>query len=222
MTFAVTRTEVGPDAISRRGVIHIRAESQSILTHMFVRLQEFYESPTDSIRGHYFTLDQLWAVYVPCHGCDRGTGKFTYYTDWHGYNIPGAVIARFAELFPDKTADEQMLIDLAAEYDWCYLIGSHEGGNPDEDALDHELVHATYFLDDDYRIAVNRQLEMLRTDVPIIYNALAALLKHWGYCEDVLLDEMNAYLATTDEAWWGGKTGDGFFSRALWNEGQAF
>ncbi len=213
--FTITRTQN-----VRRGVVHVRAGSQELLTHLFVRLQEFYESPVDSIREHYFTLADLAEVYVPRHKRDRGTGRFTYYTDWHGYNVPGHIIQKFYETFTDLTHGENMLREAVSGFDMVYLIGSHEGDDPSEDALDHELVHATYYLDDDYRAAVNRQVELFR-ETPT-HDKLVALLKDWCYCDEVITDEINAYLATTEEAWWAIKTGSFVFARALANESEAF
>jgi len=157
--FTVTRTQSRPGG-HRCGVIHIRAENQELLTRLFVRLQEFYESPVGSIRGHHFTLPELERVYVPRHEKDRGTGKFTYYTDWHGYNVPGTVIDNFFAMFSDLTDGEKWLREVTRGYDSYYLIGSHDGGDPNEDALDHELVHATYYLDDSYRAVVHRQIDL--------------------------------------------------------------
>src|SRR6202043_78425 len=137
----------------RHGVIHVRMKDQEALCATFVRLQEFYESPFDDIRGHYFTLDKFKERY-------SAGGPFTYFTDWHGFNVPGHVVERFFELFADLTLAEQMLREATLGYDRFYLVGSHDGGDPNEDALEHELVHGTYYLDDDYRIAANRAVEM--------------------------------------------------------------
>ena len=172
------------------------------------------ESPFDDIRDHYFTLDQFKKRYSP-------HGPFTYYDDWHGFNVPGGVVESFFETFPDLTADEEMLRGAVVGFDKFYLIGSHEGDDI-EDALDHELVHATYYLDEDYRHAANRLVEMFKGDAPLTYGKFYHLLKSWGYDDSTMVDEVNAYLATTDESWWLGQTNDAELAHALWNESAPF
>jgi hypothetical protein len=198
-----------------RGVVHVRAPDQHRLCEMFVRPQEFYESPYPEIREHYFTLDQFKARYAADHG-----DVFDY--DWHGFNIPGHVMIEFFSTFSrDLSPGEQALDFFTRGLDPFYLIGSHEG-NEKEDALEHELVHATYYLNDWYRANADKLVKNFRTSMPTVSAALEAYLKAKGYGDITLIDELNAYMATTDEEWWKDELGDPAFAARLYAAGAPF
>lgn len=182
---------------------------------MFVRLQEFYESPHPEIRGHYFTLDQ----FKPLYAADNG-GEFTYFNDWHGFNIPGHVALEFFSIFSSDLSPGENFIEFSTRGIFpFYLIGSHDGDDA-EDALDHELVHATYYLNDWYRANADKMVEDFRRTPDGA--ALEAQLKTWGYSDLTLVDELNAYMATTDEAWWTKELKDPAFAARLYAGGAPF
>lgn len=198
------------------GVVHVRHSDQESLCRQFVRLQEFYESPHEEIRGKFFTLDKFKEVYSRDSG-----GNFTYYTDWHGFNVPGHIVREFFSLFAGHLSyDEKWLQERVFGLDNFYLIGSHEGSDK-EDALDHELVHATWYLDDEYREkALALVMTFLETHTG---QKLARTLRSWGYGDNTLFDEINAYMSTTGRQWWIEETkGDEAFARDLWDYGYSF
>jgi hypothetical protein len=200
-----------------RGVIHVRAPDQHTLCQMFVRPQEFYESPYPEIRGHYFTLNQFKERYAADHG-----GVFTYCDDWHGFNIPGHVMHDFFRTFNhDLSASENALDFYTRGMNPFYLIGSHASDDA-EDSLEHELVHATYYLNDWYMANAIKLVENFRTSMPAESGALEAYLKAEGYGDTTLTDEVNAYLATTDEAWWVKELEDPVLAVALYAAGAPF
>lgn len=202
--------------IGTRGVVHVRASNQHRLCKMFVRPQEFYESPYPEIRGHYFTLDQFKTRYAADHG-----GVFTYFDDWHGFNIPGHVMIEFFSAFRrDLTPSEQALDFFTRDMNPFYLIGSHDG-DADEDALDHELVHATYYLNDWYRANADRMVKGFRA-TPECAALETYLLVVKGYSPTTLVDELNAYMATTDEAWWAKELDDPALAAKLYAAGAPF
>jgi len=206
-------------AVSRtrgtRGVVHVRAPDQQRLCRMFVRPQEFYESPYPEIRGHYFTLEHFAWRYTRDHG-----EPFSYYKDWHGFNIPGHVMLEFFSAFSkDLSAPEQALDFFTRGMNPFYLIGSHEGDEA-EDALEHELVHATYYLNDWYRANADRVVKSFCATPECA--ALEAYLKAQGYGDTTLIDELNAYMATTDEAWWAKELNDPALASKLYAAGAPF
>lgn len=197
------------------GVVHVRADDQHKLCRMFMRPQEFYESPYPEIRGRFFTIDQFKARYAVDNG-----GVFTYLDDWHGFNIPGHVMIEFFSIFShDLTPSENALDFFTRGMNPFYVIGSHEG-NDEEDSLEHELVHATYYLNDWYRANANRAVEAFQRTPDSA--ALEAKLKEWGYGDTTLIDELNAYMATTDEAWWAKELDDPALAARLYAAGAPF
>src|ERR1035437_7313657 len=123
------------------GVVHLRFETQDEVCRAFVRMQECYESPYDDIRGHYFSHDKFIARYAETHGY-----PFSYYSDWHGFNLPDKAVWEFAKLFANDITNEEFDIIAAMKlHAGKYLIATHQ----DLD-IDHELAHALFYLDLDY------------------------------------------------------------------------
>ncbi len=81
--------------------------NQYELASTFIRLQEFYESPYKEIKGKYFTSENFMDLYAK----DQKDNKFTYFDDWNGFNIPGDIVLKFAQLFQnDLTKKEKKLL----------------------------------------------------------------------------------------------------------------
>ena len=207
------------------GVVHFRAETQREICETFVRLQEFYESPFDDIRGHFFRLADFMKRYTEA-GVTRSKkpGKdFWSLYDWHGFNVPGHVVEDFFSKFDawDRFIGEEKIYQETRGFSAYYLIGSHvDKKDGDEDALKHELVHASYYLDPVYCERVNHYVAEFKVTPP--GRQLVALLKSWGYSDGTMNDEINAYLATTPERWWLKETKDPVLARALWGGRREF
>jgi len=162
-------------------IIHFQFDAGVLLCKTMLRFQEHYESP--QFAKKIFTLGMYRAWYTIKYGA------FTYYTDWVGFNFPHTAVKPFLDgLFDPLTNEEQYVVDVlrhvATPY---YVIGSK-----DDDAFEHEMTHAMYYIIDEYREAVNKMLSTNNLD-----HLKEHLLKH--YSEDVLLDECNAYLCDVDE-----------------------
>lgn len=113
----------------------------------FVRLQEFYESPSKLFRGKFFTLDKFKSWYARTQS---ESGKFTYYRDFYGYNVPGNIVHDWAATFAGRETQEeqhllQMIGPLPQEF---YVIGSPADS---ADTIDHEISHAFFYLFPEYR-----------------------------------------------------------------------
>jgi RecB family exonuclease len=142
--------------------------------------------------------------------------------DWHGFNIPGHVMIEFFSTFThDLSPGENALDFFTRGMDPFYLIGSHEG-DEEEDAFEHELVHATYYLNDWYRANADALVKNFRTSMPPDSAALEAYLKAKGYGDTTLIDEVNAYMATTDEPWWVKELEDSALAARLYAAGAPF
>ena len=171
-------------------IIHLNFRTQYDLTSTFVRLQEFYESPYEEIKGKYFTLETFMDKYA------KEFGNYSYNTDWNGFNVPGNVVEEFYKLFGwnmrSKEAKLKNILqeDINSIYKF-YVIGTH---GIDDITLSHEIAHALFYLNENYKT------EMLNCINNNIYqnefNKFKKQLLKMGYCDEVLNDEVQAYLST--------------------------
>ena len=187
-------TQIKPD------VYYLLFDTQYELCSTMMRMEEFYESPYKSIQGSYFTLEQFMDEYA------KHTGNFTYTSDWNGFNIPGEVIVNFWRTFSDNSFEKHPLLQKEKEliYDclWSfmeneykrkfYLIATHKKAT--KRALKHELAHAYYYLDKNYK----KTMDALVKDFRHRKELEAQLLKA-GYCKKVLNDEIQAYCSTFEK-----------------------
>lgn len=162
------------------------------LSKIFVRLQEFYESPFKEIRGKYFTLKEFKTIYSKNKG-----GVFTYYVDWDGFNVPGHIVLEFFKIFTDLSPRERLLKKLLNKALTAnipfYLIGIPKRLN--KRILNHEIAHAFFYLSAKYKksmLAAGRNLNKS------IKKEVFKTLRKMGYSGIVKLDELQAYMATTD------------------------
>lgn len=182
------------------GVFHVVAETQYDLTSTFMRVQEFYESPFPEIRGHFFTHEQYMNT------CARGSNrsgseeiKFSYFEDWAGFNVPGNIFNKWVRLFSKKGLweKEQTLVDLIYEQlekktSKFYVIGTYADG--ESKTINHELSHAWFYLDPEYKKATLKLVRKLPTTAK---QQLKRYLKKDGYTPEVFDDEIVAYLSTS-------------------------
>lgn len=177
------------------GLVHIQMDSQYEISSTFMRLQEFYESKYKNIRGRYFTIEQYMDTYA------KDTGNFTYTLDWNGFNVPGNVFLKFVEIFNDSLLrKEDTLLDYVystvCEYTRelyesgkFYVIGTHKECN---EALAHEICHALFYLDKEYQ----KEAKKLVSNFPL-KEKFKKRLEEMGYTGKVVIDETNAYMATS-------------------------
>ena len=168
-------------------VIHLEYRSQEELCAAFLRFQEHYESP--EFRGKVFTLGQFHDWY------SREKGGATYTRDWGGFNIPSYVLDPFIKgLFDPLTKAEEEIIGLFRyRTDKFYLIGTYRGGG--SATLDHEICHGLFYTCEDYCADVLHMIEPVEQEL----EPLRKHLKNLGYCDEVMLDEFNAYIATSTD-----------------------
>ncbi len=171
-----------------KGVVHLVYKTQDDLARAFVRIEEHYESP--EFAGKIFTLGQFRKWYSETYGA------WTYYEDWCGFNVPRRAFKAFVDgMFDPLTKREQAILDLVRyRQDDYYVIGTYEGG--DEWVYKHELAHAMFHLSPEYRDDVCKLIESFGDSVV----PLANVLRKQGYGENVIMDECNAYM-TTSEDW---------------------
>jgi hypothetical protein len=161
----------------------ISASSQKELGDTMMRFQEYYENPF--WKDKIFTIGQFNQWYSKKYGAS------TYSSDWAGYNFPGVVLEPFKKgLFDPLTKKEKILLNLLRyRTDDFYIIGANN-----EDVLKHELCHALYYSNKNYRKEINLYLSKNKSKVKKIFDYILKL----GYSNKVLFDETQAYIMDGD------------------------
>lgn len=172
-------------------IIHIQLPTREKLAEAMIRFQEYYESPFPDIRGKIFTLG-----YVRSKGSRHMSGVATYEggkhyeADWSGYNFPSHILDPFVRgLFDPLTSYEQDIVNaLKCKEGKFYIIGTFGEDDPSE-TLTHEICHALYYINPQYKKEVDVVLKQ--------YNLsnFKKAMREWGYCEEVLDDECHAYMS---------------------------
>ena len=177
------------------GVVHLVYPNQLTLGRAFMRMQEFYESPFDQFRGRHFTRDEFKKVYAKSKGTGTGWGEFSYCDDWAGFNVPGNIANKFIRMFqPDHS--EVALVDLIKKHrkphGEYYVIGTFAGD--DSNTISHELSHAFWYLYPDFKEMGQELVDGLSRR---FYRKAKNAILETGYCEEVVDDEIMAYLGTS-------------------------
>ena len=182
-----------------KNVVHVSFDTQYQCCSTFVRLQEFYESPIEGIRGKFFTLEQFMDAYSET----KEHKSFSYFTDWGGFNLPCHAIDSFEDVFGRKLLEkEKQVLKLIRKTlkkngyvsgDRFYVIGTF-GGVESEEIVEHEIAHALFHLSPEYKKSVLEYIDFKICDAT--FGKMRKVLLDKGYCEDVVLDEIQAYLST--------------------------
>ena len=155
---------------------------------LFCRAQEYYESPSPKFHGKNFSIWDYMKWYDKKNGCG-----FSYGADWSGFNIPLKNVRECYERLNklespyDKTMDS-ILDKLKVQFEDSYLIGC---SNTKDSVFKHEVCHATYYTDKNYK----KQMDNLTEGLPKkYYDVFKKNLIEMGYASKVIKDEIQAYL----------------------------
>ena len=167
-------------------IYHLKFSKQQDLASTFVRFQEFFESP--KFRNNIFSLKEFKKWYS-----GENENKFTYYEDYSGFNIPSRVLKKFyAGDFDPLSSKEKLLLDQFRDLRGrFYVIGTYDERRKKlaHDTLKHEIAHAMFYLDRDYREKVKAILS--KTDTSGLRDAFK---KRADYNKSVYQDECHAYM----------------------------
>lgn len=167
----------------------------------FLRYSEFYECPNEEFRGRRFkVLD-----YMDWYSKTFGDGAFTYANDWVGFNIPSQSIweCMFVHQLNNGYGDpadwsiydewmRDIYLKCVKDGEDFYLMGSV---GTDNDTFLHELSHAMYATDPNYRFEQNQNIaSMEEKDRQVMKEVLVKL----GYADTdyIIKDETQAYIST--------------------------
>src|ERR1700677_4556048 len=86
-------------------VIHLKFKRKKDLTMTMLRFQEHFESP--KFKNKFFSLEEFKAWY----STTTKSKKFTYYSDFNGFNFPSKTLKAFyAGKFDPLTVDEKQIL----------------------------------------------------------------------------------------------------------------
>ena len=162
---------------------------------VFMRYQEFYESDSDSFRGKGFK----WYDFVKHYKEKTKNDYFSYHEDWAGYNIPCNSIESCIGKIPDLNFYDLIMfsiVDTIREKvggDSYYLIGIDQSTGDDPSLIFHEVAHGLWFVNSIYKIKQTKNIDNLE---PNLKDKLAKKISGMGYGENVIDDEIQAYLST--------------------------
>jgi hypothetical protein len=160
------------------GVIEFETTHQMCSTMM--RVQEYYESP--EFKGKVFTHEEYQDWYA------KTQGKFSYYEDWSGFNLPRICVEEVFVRFPDLWNKERVLCKEVIESNSQYIIACVKG---DVASMVHEISHGLYYTDPLYQ----NDMDLLNEKFPkAIKKKIFAELRNAGYHEYVWEDELQAYM----------------------------
>ena len=170
-------------------------KDDKLRARVFMRYQEFYESDSETFRAKGFK----WYDYVKHYKKNTKKDYFSYHEDWAGYNIPCDSIESCIKLIPDINFYDLIMfsiVDTLREIvgnDKYYLIGIDQSTGDDPSLIYHEVAHGLWFVNPAYKIKQKRNIDAMNPD---IRENLSKKISGMGYGENVLDDEIQAYLST--------------------------
>ena len=165
----------------------IESKDRQYLADMFMRFQEYYESP--EFKGRVFSIEEF------AHWYSGKYGSFSYSRDWYGFNIPSKVLEPFRQgEFNPLTVQEKKLLNLCknATGDF-YVVGVTPKAEYFIETLKHEFVHGAFHVNPEYRAEVTSCVKDHK--IKEIDHGLGKM----GYHTDVFADETNAYVLVEPE-----------------------
>jgi len=197
-----------------KGCYHLKTKTQYELTSTLMRIQEFYESKIDGIRGAYFDLEEYMDAYAEEHG------NFTYFEDWVGFNLTNHAIRRFFKMFPtskltrkEKEFKKLLTPLLKSRKKFC-IIATYQKTTKPYTTFEHELAHGLYYLERKYK----RKMDRLTNSLKEFKKPCFEVIKKMGYAEDVCYDECQAFLSTSSETYLRSKGFDKMIGKSMIKE----
>jgi len=125
----------------------------------------------------------------------------SYAEDWGGFMLSGKEIANVIKTgIPDLNKWDQVMMTIfsmcAVEYpdlNFSLIGASRDVNEVDPTLLRHEIAHALYDIEPAYRQKMDRLFNKIPPD---LLDRILQILKSWGYCDEHLVDEVQAYLST--------------------------
>ena len=170
-------------------------KDDKLRARVFMRYQEFYESDSESFRGKGFK----WYDYVKYYKEKTKKDYFSYHEDWAGYNIPCNSIESCIRVIPDINYYDLIMFSVVDTIrkniggENFYLIGIDQDTGEDSSLIFHEMAHGLWFSSSIYRQKQKKNIERMN---PNVKENLSHKITNMGYGENVIDDEIQAYLST--------------------------
>ncbi len=168
-------------------------ESKRQLAKTFLRFQEYFESP--KFKGKIFNFHEFKKWYVTNSPLGKKTGKFTYYTDWDGFNIPSKILEPFYKgKFNPLSKEEKTLLGLFKDKrnKKFYIIATYKKSG--KHTLQHEIAHGLFYTNSKYKKEVIKVLK--KCNPKIKEEIIDKYLSKYGggYHPSVWIDETHAHI----------------------------
>lgn len=172
-------------------VIVIHGENRYAISDMFMRLSEYYEGESDELRGKIFTYEQCQDIFAK-----ENNNRFEYHSSYDGFNVPSNSCINFFNTFNNFTEKEKFIKAAISKHVTSdkpfYLLGLHLHAA----AMEHELAHAYWYLYPEYKENMSEFItETFDFD---FIQGMSIRLKEMGYADEVIDDEIQAYICTSD------------------------
>lgn len=176
---------------SDKKILHFEFDTNKEMTLTFFRVEEHYESVYSNIREKTFSVMDFVETFM------EDSGYIGYFENVYGFNVPGAAFKRFYERHATQLTPREQALQAAVRsaVNWdddFYVIATVAG---DDRTIDHEISHAIYYFEPGYRQRVAETIsQQLRPD---LLEEMKAGLHDIGYVEDVVEDEIQAFMCST-------------------------
>lgn len=158
---------------------------------IFWRAQESFDGAwSDQNHGKTPTLVE----YMEWYAKRSESSAFSYPIEWAGYNVPGDMLTKvYSKEIPDENKYDKLLKGVVQTIEACVggddycIVGSLCS---DISTLKHELAHAFWEMDKDYKESQKCFINKLDEKT---YKKLSVNLQNIGYSNGVIPDEIQAY-----------------------------
>ena len=156
---------------------------------LFCKVQEFYECSNKKFINKRFSIWEFQQWYAK-----KNKGVFSYPSDYEGFNVPLEIAVKFQRINAIETPYDKKIKEItdtiSSTRKKAYIIGVKSLRSR---VFKHELCHALYFLNKDYKKDADKITNSLNKKE---YKRFVANLKKLGYNKNVIKDEIQAYMAT--------------------------
>lgn len=188
-------------------VFAIEVPKKRDLVMLFLRVQEFYESPNSNFFNKAFNIDDFVNWYN-----NSVYRSDNYLDDWSGFNFPYRIakecyykLHSYNVKNPDNpiplTLYDITFLNILNYIDKklrnrkdkkAYIIGAQDFISA---AMKHEIRHALFYTNRKYRYAIKNLIDAMPKN---LYFKYKKNLNKMGYRDGVIHDEIQSYLGTND------------------------